>query len=269
MEEEFWALKSRMEWSLLGDRNTSFFHTSVLCRRHRNKIWCLRDPLGNWSQSTTQLKTLIRDYFVKLYSTECTASNLYNSPAPNCVSFSEEIKATLGEDVSKQEIAAAFKSFKPFKAPGPDGFHPIFFQRFWHIVGDSITAYLEEIFQKRTIPQKLNETLVCLIPKVGKPKLIQQFRPIGLCNTIYKAITKVLVNRLKPYLSDVVHPLQASFVPGRKASDNVILVQEIIHSMTLSRSKIGTMAIKIDLEKAYDRLKWSFIRRTLQHFNLP
>jgi hypothetical protein len=269
MEEEFWALKSRMEWSLLGDRNTSFFHTSVLCRRHRNKIWCLRDPLGNWSQSTTQLKTLIRDYFVKLYSTECTASNLYNSPAPNCVSFSEEIKATLGEDVSKQEIAAAFKSFKPFKAPGPDGFHPIFFQRFWHIVGDSITAYLEEIFQKRTIPQKLNETLVCLIPKVGKPKLIQQFRPIGLCNTIYKAITKVLVNRLKPYLSDVVHPLQASFVPGHKASDNVILVQEIIHSMTLSRSKIGTMAIKINLEKAYDRLEWSFIRRTLQHFNLP
>ena len=269
MEEEFWTLKSRMEWSLLGDRNTSFFHTSVLCHRHRNKIWCLRDPLGNWFQSMTQLKTLIRDYFVKLYSTKCTASNLCNSSAPNCISFSEEIKATLDEDVSKQEIAATFKSFKPYKASGPDGFHPIFFQKFWHIVGDSITAYLEEIFQKRTIPQKFNETLVCLIPKVGKPELIQQFRLIGLCNTIYKAITKVLVNRLKPYLNDVVHPLQGSFVPGRKVSDNVILVQEIIHSMTLSRSKIGIMAIKIDLEKAYDRLEWSFIRRTLQHFNLP
>ncbi len=138
--------------------------------------------------------------------------------------FSEEIKTILDEDISKQEITAAFKSFKPYKAPGPDGFHPILFQRFWHIVGDSITTYLEKIFQKRTIPQKLNETLVCLIPKVGKPELVQQFRPIGLCNTIYKAITKVLVNRLKPYLSDVVHPLQASFVPGQKASDNVILV---------------------------------------------
>jgi hypothetical protein len=171
--------------------------------------------------------------------------------------------------VSKQEITAAFKSFKPYKAPGPDGFHPVFFQKFWHIVGDSTTAYLEDIFQKRTIPQKLNETLVCLIPKVGKPELIQQFRPIGLCNTMYKAITKVLVNRLKPYLSDVVHPLQASFVPGRKASDNIILVQEIIHSMNTSRSKAGNMAIKIDLEKAYDRLEWSFIRLTLQHFNLP
>uniref|UniRef100_A0A2N9F7H7 Reverse transcriptase domain-containing protein n=1 Tax=Fagus sylvatica TaxID=28930 RepID=A0A2N9F7H7_FAGSY len=228
MEEEFWALKSRMEWSLLGDRNTSFFHTSVLCRRHRNKIWCLKDSMGNWSQSTTQLKTLIRDYFVTLYSTECTSSDLCNSLVPNGVSFSEEIKAILDVDVSKQEIVAAFKSFKPYKAPGPDGFHP-----------------------------------------VGKPELIQQFRPIGLCNTIYKAITKVLVNRLKPYLSDVVHPLQASFVPGRKASDNVILVQEIIHSMSISRSKIGNMAIKIDLEKAYDRLEWSFIRLTLQYFNLP
>jgi hypothetical protein len=269
MEEEFWALKSRMEWSLLGDRNTSFFHTSVLCRRHWNKIWCLKDSMGNWSQSTTQLKTLIRDYFVTLYSTECTSSDLCNSLVPNGVSFSEEIKAILDVDVSKQEIVAAFKSFKPYKAPGPDGFHPVFFQKFWHIVGDSTTKYLEDIFQKRTIPPKLNETLVCLIPKVGKPELIQQFRPIGLCNTIYKAITKVLVNRLKPYLSDVVHPLQASFVPGRKASDNVILVQEIIHSMSISRSKIGNMAIKIDLEKAYDRLEWNFIRLTLKYFNLP
>ena len=75
--------------------------------------------------------------------------------------------------------------------------------------------------------------------------------------------------RLKPFLNDLIHPYQASFISGRKASDNVIMVQEIIHSMTLSHSKVGYMAVKIDLEKAYDRLEWSFIRHTLQFFNFP
>ena len=116
---------------------------------------------------------------------------------------------------------------------------------------------------KKKIPPNLNSTLICLIPKVPNPETVNQFRPIGLCNTLYKTITKILVLKLKPFLSDLIHPLQASFIPGRKASDNVIMVQEIIHSMSLPRSKIGYMAIKIDLEKAYDRLEWSFIRLTL------
>lgn len=59
------------------------------------------------------------------------------------------------------------------------------------------------------------------------------------------------------------------FIAGRKVSDNVIIVQEIIHSMTLSYSKVGYMTIKIDLDKAYDRLEWPFIRHTLQFFNFP
>uniref|UniRef100_A0A2N9HWM1 Reverse transcriptase domain-containing protein n=1 Tax=Fagus sylvatica TaxID=28930 RepID=A0A2N9HWM1_FAGSY len=119
------------------------------------------------------------------------------------------------------------------------------------------------------MPANINAILVCLIPKVAKPETINQFRPIGLCNTLYKAVTKILVLRLKPLLSNLIHPCQANFIPGRKASDNVIVVQEIIHSMMKSRSKVGTMALKIDLEKAYDRLEWSFIRLTLQHFNFP
>ena len=119
------------------------------------------------------------------------------------------------------------------------------------------------------MPSHLNSTLICLIPKFAKPETISQFRPIGLCNTLYKIVTKILVLRLKSFLSDLIHPFQASFIPGRKASDNIILVQEIIHSMNTSKSKVGNMAIKINLEKAFDRLKWSFIHQALIFFNFP
>jgi hypothetical protein len=99
---------------------------------------------------------------------------------------------------------------------------------------------------------------------------MNQFKPIGLCNTLFKTITKILVLRLKPFLNDLVHPLQASFVPGRKASDNVIMVQEIVHSMITSRSKVGNLAIKIDLEKAYDHLEWSlFAIHSSSSISLP
>jgi hypothetical protein len=179
------------------------------------------------------------------------------------------IRNTFDAEITRVDIETAIKSFKPLKVPGPNGFHPIFFQKYWHIIGDSVTRYIQDIFRQQKIPQNLNSTLVCLIPKVANPESISQFRPIGLCKTLYKTITKILVLRLKPFLNDLIHPYQASFISGRKASDNVIMVQEIIHSMTLSHSKVGYMAVKIDLEKAYDRLEWSFIRHTLQFFNFP
>ena len=167
------------------------------------------------------------------------------------------------------EIKRAIFSFQSYKAPRLDGFHPIFFQRFWNIIGHSITSPINDIFLARKIPPDLNTTLICLIPKVSKPKTIHQFHPIGLCNTIYKTITKILFQRLKPHLDDLMHPFQASFIPRRKASDNVIFAQELIHTMSISKSKHGLMALKIDLEKAFDRLEWGFIKHILSFFNFP
>uniref|UniRef100_A0A2N9EFE1 Reverse transcriptase domain-containing protein n=1 Tax=Fagus sylvatica TaxID=28930 RepID=A0A2N9EFE1_FAGSY len=269
LEGEYWSLKSRLQWTNLGDRNTAFFHLSTICRRHGNKIWCLKNSEGSWCHLTPDIKNLIRNHFVKIYTSEeisppirTTNPNLFSSLSDNTCSL-------LTTPPTRADIEAAIRSFKPLKAPRPDGFHPIFFQKFWNVIGDSITDYIQGIFTKKKIPPNLNSILICLIPKVPNPETVNQFRPIGLCNTLYKTITKILVLKLKPFLSDLIHPLQASFIPGRKASDNVIMVQEIIHSMSLSRSKIGYMAIKIDLEKAYDRLEWSFIRLTLQFYKFP
>ena len=153
--------------------------------------------------------------------------NLFSSLSVNTYSL-------LATPPTRADIEAAIQSFKPLKAPGLDGFHPVFFQKFWNIIGDSITDYIQGIFAEKKIPPTLNSTLICLIPKVPNPETVHQFRPIGLCNTLYKTITKILVLKSKPFLSDLIHPFQASFIPRRKASDNVIMVQEIIHSMSLS-----------------------------------
>ena len=89
--------------------------------------------------------------------------------------------------------------------------------------------------------------------------LPSDYRPISLCNVIYKLIAKCLANRLKPHLPDYIHPTQQAFIEGRRISDNVIVAQEITHSFALSTWKEKAFMLKIDLAKAFDRLEWPFI----------
>ncbi|XP_057747959.1 uncharacterized protein LOC130967155 [Arachis stenosperma] len=113
------------------------------------------------------------------------------------------------------------------------------------------------------------ETLIVLIPKIDNPTFMKDFGPISLCNVVYKIITKVLTNRLRPFLPDIVSPLQGGFIPGRGAPDNIIVAQEILNFMKHTKSKKGTLAFKIDLEKAYDRVDWRFLESTLIAFGFP
>lgn len=80
------------------------------------------------------------------------------------------------------------------------------------------------------------------------------FRSISLCSVIYKTVTKIIANQLMAILSDLIGPNQTSFIPARNITENVVMAQEIIHSMRRKSGKFGFMAIKVDVEKDYDQL---------------
>ncbi|XP_030958826.1 uncharacterized protein LOC115980745 [Quercus lobata] len=128
---------------------------------------------------------------------------------------------------------------------------------------------VKQIFANQKISEYLNQTLIALIPKQLGPETVGQYRPISLCNIVYKIVSKILVQRIKPLLPRLISPMQAAFLEGRRGSDNVIIAQELIYSLGKRRGKEGYMVVKIDLEKAYDHLEWSFIRMILIHFGFP
>lgn len=88
-----------------------------------------------------------------------------------------------------------------------------------------------EFFETGFLSQAMNDALVVLIPKVMKPERIIKFRPISLCNVLFKTITKTMVVRLKGVISKLIGPAQASFIPGRLSTDNIVVVQEAVHLM--------------------------------------
>jgi len=120
-----------------------------------------------------------------------------------------------------------------------------------------------DFFNSGDLPLHTNDALVVLIPKVVKPEKITQFRPISLCNVLFKTITKTMVEWLKPVMSKLIGPDQSSFIPGRLSADNIV-VQEAVHSMQRKKGVKGWMLIKLDLEKAYDRIRWDFMEYTLR-----
>lgn len=145
----------------------------------------------------------------------------------------------------------------------------MFYQKNWDLVAEKVYEIVLQALQGKGLPQGINNTFIALLPKIQNPESAAHFRPIGLCNVSYKIITKVIVNRIKPILPILISNTQASFVPGRQITDNIVIVQEVLHTMRRKQGAKGLMAIKVDFEKAYDRLKWSFIRETLAQMNLP
>ena len=112
----------------------------------------------------------------------------------------EDMNAMLGQDFSEQEVAAALKQMVPLKAPGLDGNYgmpPLFYQHFWGTVSHDVTSSILAWLNSGILPTPLNHTFITLIPKIHNPKHAHQFRPISLCNVLYKIYSKVLANHLK------------------------------------------------------------------------
>jgi hypothetical protein len=130
------------------------------------------------------------------------------------------------KDFTAEEVKEAMFSIGDLKAPGPDGMSAVFYKRHWHLVGDQITAEVLAILKGGGLPPEWNDTTVVLIPKVTSPEKMKDLRPISLCNVLYKVVSKMLANRLKLLLPDIIAPNQSAFVPGRLITDTILLAYE-------------------------------------------
>jgi hypothetical protein len=176
---------------------------------------------------------------------------------------------SLNEPYSAKEVKEALFQMCPTKAPGPDGYPAHFFQKQWYLCGDEITDIVIRLLNGDDSPEEINSTFIVLIPKVQNPTSLSQYRPISLFNVVFKIASKVLANRLKQILPEIISEEQSAFVSGRLITDNVITAYECLHFMKNNRSKRnGHCALKLDMKKAYDCLEWSYLEEIMKKLGL-
>jgi hypothetical protein len=256
--------RAKKQWIKDGDRNTSFFHNAIAKRKRRNTIVSVKDENGVMQYMPDGISNTFVNYFRSIFaSTNANSGRPFMGTQPP--QDTHDYTYSLPDN---QEIFDTLKDMKRNASPGPDGFNVEFYIATWEWIGQDVVQLVRNFFQTGIMPAHINDTHIALIPKKLVPLVPADYRPISLCNVIYKIIAKCLANRLKPHLPDYVHHSQQAFIEGRRISNNIIIAQEITHSFALSSWKNQSFMLKIDLAKAFDRLEWNFIVAALNRKGL-
>ena len=131
----------------------------------------------------------------------------------------------------------------------------------WDVIKDEIYDFVLEFFVFGCTVRHLNVTWVTLIPKVENPTSIEDFRPISMVGTLYKIISKIS-SRLKEVIAPLIDESQSAFVMNRQILDGVLIANESLR--WLKKKKIPGTLIKLDFQKAYDSVNWSFLELVME-----
>jgi hypothetical protein len=262
-EEKTWRLRSRATWLKWGDSNTKKFHNLASFNKNKKHIWSIQSEADETSRGQENIKTEAVSYFKQLFKANgaqlphetVTTASLY----PRLVSDLEA--SDLFKPVSLPELKLILLHFNKERSPGPDGWTTEFFSHFFELVGPDLLLMVEDIRTKGKIFRNINSTFLVLIPKENNVASFNDYRPISLCNLIYKLVSKVIANRMKPILERSLSAEQLGFLKGRRIQDAIATAHECMHS--IKQKNLKALIMKIDLKKAFDCIDWAFLRLIL------
>jgi len=248
-----------------GNENTKFFQDISNGRKIRNTIWSLKDSLGREVNSFKDMSHLGKNHFQNLF--KATNGTNITEIIHLALTFpwfvNEEINREIMEEVIEDKIKDVLHRCHKYKIPGLDGWTIEFYLSFYDLIGKDLLDVVEESRREGHFPAPLNSTFIALIPNTDTPQCMDEFRPISLCNCIYKIMENVMDRRIKGVLSTLISKEKFKFLEGRQIHEAIRVAHEWIHSM--KTKKLKGEILKIDLSKAYDRVNWLYIRFILTH----
>ncbi|KAL5725061.1 hypothetical protein ACHQM5_008248 [Ranunculus cassubicifolius] len=219
IKDTHWAQKARLDWRHLGETNTRFFHIMVTKRRQANQIIRLKKADGSITEAKDEISNELENFFSNLFQSQ---DHVLNPPLLDLInpSISPEQNINLQKPVTDKEVWQSLKSIGDWKAPGHDG----------------------------TFTHEMNFTHLVLLPKCDFHLRPEDHRPINLMNVVYKIISKIMVERMKPLVRLIIGPMQAAFLKGRSIQDNILLAKEIAHVIQRKANKGQYFGLKLDMQ---------------------
>jgi hypothetical protein len=142
-----------------------------------------------------------------------------------------EMNTKLIKEFTMEEVGTTLNQMLPFNGLRPDGFPISFFQKHWATIGIEVSQAVLDILNSSSLNIDFNLTYIAQIQKVKHPTCVTEFRPISLCNVLYKIISKVLTNYLKVVLPNLISQNQSAFISARLITNNVLAAYETLHTM--------------------------------------
>ncbi|XP_062118627.1 uncharacterized protein LOC133832276 [Humulus lupulus] len=265
----FLQQKAKLNWARDGDENSTLFHISIRERRRHNRVLSIVNSEGNWVEEPIQVIEAFLNYYQELLGSKMlqrkpVLAGIVNQ-GPKVTELQSDLLLT---DYTKEEVKKVFFEILGIKAPGPDGYGSFFFQENWDLIGDEVAEAIFSFLQSGQLLKEINTTVLTLVPKTKCPNTMKDYRPIACCNVIYKAAMKLICSRLKTVLPSLVAQNQGGFVQGRFIAHNIMIFQDLVCHYGRKSSKASCL-IKLDLQKAYDTIEWSFIKEMLYGFHFP
>jgi hypothetical protein len=269
--EELWVVlkridasifqRSRSKWLKEGDANTKFFHSQVMARGRVNKISALLTD-GGWVTGPSNVQQTVVAFYQQHFQTV-----EWERPTLDEVFFptlTEDSNNFLTAPFTMVEIEEAIGDCDGSKSPGPDGFNFSFIKEFWDLMKHEVRIFFDQFHGNECFPNCLLSYFLALIPKVHSPQALGDFRPISLLGVWYKILAKVLAVRLAKVIGVLIPKTQSAFLKGRQLVEGVVVMNEVVDYAKKAGKEC--LIMKVDFEKAYDSVNWSFLDYMLGRF---
>lgn len=259
-------LRSKASWAIESDKNTSYFLKLEKYRQESNSVKEVLNTKGEIISDTLGILETQVAFYENLYSEErieLSAQEMLFENISNKITTEE--KELCETDIHLTHLTESLKDMNKNKSPGLDGLTVEFYCKFWKLLGPLLAEIVNEIQKTKHLTNTMQRGIISLIyKKKGDKKLLKNWRPITLLNVDYKIISKTLASRLKTVLESIISPEQTCSVPGRDISDNIASVRDIIHYC--DEEKIQAYILKLDSEKAFDRVSHQYLLNLLPRF---
>ena len=257
-------VRARTQWVEEGEVSSSYFFS--LERKHQQKktMSGIIDPSsGTVHHDPLEILAIWRSYYSELFSAEPCDSAVQSELLTQLErTLSEEESSSCEGLLTPEECELALQGMPSGKTPGSDGFPMEFYTTFWDILGLDLVRVLNFAYSHGRLSVSQRRGIIILLYKKGDRMVTKNWRPISLLNVDYKIATRAVAGRLLGVIGSVVSPDQTCGVPGRSISENLGLLRDLVDYAEMEHQPVAFLSL--DQEKAFDRVDWQFLSRTLE-----
>ncbi|CAI6008857.1 unnamed protein product [Closterium sp. NIES-65] len=253
-----------MREEVMGEVASPHLSAKIKARKGRTQITEL-NACGTLVNDNGAILGAASQYYRELFGRDRQQAGSAWSPAPGF--FPQQSAEAVCTAWSEEEVKSAFHSMANDKAPGKDGLPNELFELHWDILGKHFMQLARNFAATATLPTSTKDAVTILLHKKGGRDQLENYRPITLLSFTYKVIARVVADRMKKVLHEVISPEQYGFLPGRKLSEAVGLVADVIEAA--KNKDRDWYLLLVDFMKAFDSVSRGFLFTVLERMGFP